>query len=146
MSSRALSEPGVIAAFAEPICKRLCRRVITDLRRIDNALLSGDDSGLRNAWEEICVQIQDEYSIFWDAYDQTTTDLVARHVHGLARHELEALWLQTDAGESWVYDEPDERELHPVSVDDVIGYLKDVVYLIAADWNNRRIEAYLARY
>lgn len=100
MPGRGFSEADVIAAFAEPICKRICRKVITDLRRIDDAQLSGEDSGLRNAWEEICVQLLDQYSIFCVDCERTTADLIARHVRGLASHELDAIWLQTDAGES----------------------------------------------
>ncbi|MEZ4799165.1 MAG: hypothetical protein R2809_05155 [Flavobacteriales bacterium] len=32
-------------------------------------LLSGEDSGLRNVWEEICVQVQGENSYFIQQYD-----------------------------------------------------------------------------
>ncbi|RZJ90412.1 MAG: hypothetical protein EOO20_08225 [Chryseobacterium sp.] len=42
----------------------------------ENMLLSGDDSGLTSIWEEICAQVQKEYSFFWDAYKTTIRECI----------------------------------------------------------------------
>jgi len=31
-------------------------------------LLSGDDTGLKNTWDEICVQVRHEHSVYWRFY------------------------------------------------------------------------------
>lgn len=39
-------------------------------------LLSEDDSGLINVWEEICIQKQVEESFHWDAYQNTIENFI----------------------------------------------------------------------
>jgi hypothetical protein len=75
MSSK-FSESAVIRAFAEEICQRLTRKMIDRLQEMKDGLQSGDGSGLENTWDEICVQIQYEQSIYWDAYDSTVRQMV----------------------------------------------------------------------
>lgn len=64
------------------ICKMhrllIAKDVIKDLMSLNdkNMLLSGYDSGLKNVWEEICVQVQDEYSFHWDAYENTIENCI----------------------------------------------------------------------
>lgn len=50
--------------------KQISNQVINELIALsgDQYCLSGDDSELTNIWEEICVQVQSEYSYHWDAY------------------------------------------------------------------------------
>ena len=58
-----LSEWRIVRRLAEQVCQRITRRVIRSLRELVDGLQSGDDSGLTNAWEEICVQVQGEQSV-----------------------------------------------------------------------------------
>ena len=51
--SRTLSETEVVRALAEQVCRRLTRRLIATLQKMNNGLLSGEDSGLKNTWDEI---------------------------------------------------------------------------------------------
>jgi hypothetical protein len=44
-------------------------RVVLDLRIDSRSRMSGD-SGLRNVWEELCVQMQGEKSFYWNLYEQ----------------------------------------------------------------------------
>lgn len=44
-------------------------RVVLDLRFDSRSRMSGD-SGLRNVWEEVCVQMQGEKSFYWSLYEQ----------------------------------------------------------------------------
>ena len=103
--------------------------------------LSGDDSELDTTWDEICVQ-----AVFWNAYDEIVRGMVRGYVAELPKYEREAIWLQTDAGINWGCEEPEDREAHPVSDNDIVNYLvHQYVYSQAADWSNARIEAHLAR-
>ncbi len=141
-----LSESGIVSAVAEEASQRITRKVIAALQGMKDTLLSGDGSELETTWDEICVQVQDEESFFWDTYDEIVRDMVRGHVAQLPRYKREAIWLQTVAGSDWDSEEPESREPYPVVDDDVVDYLvPKYVYSQAADFSNTRIEAYLAR-
>jgi hypothetical protein len=139
-----LSASNIVAQISARICRHLTRLAIADLQRMTDSLLSGEDSGLENTWDEICVQIQSEQSVFWQTYDDIVRSLVADLVQKLLPFEREAIWLQTDQGVSWDCDEPGDRPVDPVSNDDIAEYvLTEFVYSAASNWTNVRIQAYL---
>jgi hypothetical protein len=138
------SESAVIRAFAEEICQRLARKMIAELQKMKDALHSGDGSGLENTWDEICVQVQREQSIYWDAYDSTVRQMVEAEVEKLSPHERGAIWLQTPEADDWEFDEESEHAHYPVCNDDIVGYVvKEHIYHEAGRWNNQRIREYL---
>jgi hypothetical protein len=142
------SEKEVLAKFANEIAEGIARRTISALQNISDTL-SADDTGLVNAWDEICVQVQQDHSFFWDAYDETTKMLVASIVDTLASHEKLALWFQTEQGRDWLDwdeegEERDRDEDPPVFEADIVHYItKGYVYYKAGRWSNKRIRAYL---
>ena len=74
-------EQHIVAAWAKQLSDKLLKESIADLEQMDSSeLLSGDDSGLKNVWEEICVQVQDEQSFFWETYVETMESLLAGYV------------------------------------------------------------------
>ena len=60
-------QKSLIREYGKAAATLVCERTITKLEEIKDTL-SGDDSPLENAWEEICCQVQGEESIFWDTY------------------------------------------------------------------------------
>ena len=131
-------------------------------------LLSGDDSGIRNTWDEVCAQVQGEQSFYWEAYEDTIDSVILSELRKLPEVELCALWLQTDEGTDWqdktqsqsalgvdrppFPDEMVEGELTdtdsspseiPLCETDIIPTISQRVYELAEDWSNRRIRAYL---
>ena len=56
----------------------LTHAIIKDLISLNKKdfLQSGEDSGLRNVWEEICVQVQGEFSYFWGIHDKLIQDTI----------------------------------------------------------------------
>lgn len=143
------SEKDVLMKFAVEIAERISRKTISALQKIPDTL-SGDDSGLINSWDEICVQVQGEQSFFWDLYDETTRSFVAAYVEELKAHEKLALWFQTDQGWDWPYDDEEEEErneYHPIIDDeDIVQYIvKEYVYNKAGRWANKRIRTYIDR-
>jgi hypothetical protein len=112
-------EDRVLTIFAEEIAVRISKKVISALQKIPHTH-SGDDSELINAWDEICVQVQQEYSIMWDAYDYTARSIAISLVEKLKWHERIALWFQTTEGSDWLYHDEHTREREPpVFVDDI---------------------------
>jgi hypothetical protein len=143
--SEGLSESAIVRAVAEKAARRIARKVIAALQQMKDKL-SGDDSGLKTTWDEICAQVQYEKSFSWDAYDDTVRTIVGAQIATLPKHEREALWLQTTPGIDWDRKEPDDREAHPLCDDDIVKWLIDkYVYAEAANWSNARIRAYIER-
>lgn len=143
--SDGLSESSIVRTVARSSARLGARRTIAALQKM-NQTLSGDDSELKTAWDDICVQVQYEESFFWDAYDEMVRSLVRAYVEQLPRHEQEALWLQTDEGRDWDCEEIEHREPYPVCVDDIVNYIaRKHVYAKADQWSNPRIRAFLER-
>ena len=139
------SESAIVSALAEAVSKRICMKTVRVFEELTDTQ-SGDDSGLVNIWEEICVQVQHEQSVMWDVYDDMVRDTVGHFASKVAAYEKQALWLLTPDGEDWRNTAPEDRDPHPsVDESDIAEHLVGLVYREAADWTNARIEAYLAR-
>lgn len=143
----------VLKKFTDDIIDRIVRKTVVELRKIEDTL-SGDYSGLKNAWEEICIQIQIENSYFWEIYDGVAWGIISRHASNLKSNEILAIWFQTDEGQDWEYasvvreEHPEETEdkAPPVCMDDVERYIQLRLYDKAQTYSNKRIQTFLRRY
>lgn len=140
-------ESRLVEAQATAVVNRVARRVIAQLQRMKDCRLAGDDSVLDNTWDEICVQLQEEESFYWDAYDATARALVHAEVAILTESERQAIWLQTENGWRWLdqSDDNEDRSQIPADPDDVDGHVLQQVYERAAVWSNWRIRRFLER-
>ena len=140
------TDKDLLKKFAKEIAERITRKTISALQKLTDTL-SGGGSGLKNAWDEVCVQVQCEESFFWDAYDGTVRSFVSAYIEELQPHEQLALWFQTEQGWDWLYDHGEESDEHPpVFVEDIAQYIvQEYIYDKAGDWTNKRIRAYLDR-
>ncbi len=135
-------ERTIVRTLSRRIAKKVSRRVVRDLTAMKEAM-SGE---LDTTWEEICVQVQGEHSLFWDAYDLTVQQRLMAQISQLLDHEREALWLQTQPGMEWAF-KRDEGSTDSAGADDedIAEYLKDeYVYAAAGEWSNARIRAFFA--
>jgi hypothetical protein len=140
-----LSEREIVRAVADATAKRIARRVISALVQMRHTL-SGDGSGLKTTWAEICVQVQYQESFKWHVYDYTVRSLAEGYVLELSKHEREAIWLQTDPGGDWDCEKPEQRDSYPVFDEDIIHYVThEYVYAEAGRWSNTRIRAFIDR-
>jgi hypothetical protein len=143
--TKTLTEAGIVRELADQVALRLTRKAIALLQRTTDTL-SADDSGLETVWDEICVQLQYDYSYYWDVYDMQVRDWVHVDVAELRPHELEAIWLQTEAGCDWASEE-DRGEEYPVSQQDITDFIvNDYIYQKARKWTNSRIRNYLENF
>lgn len=141
MAKREQMLEDITAQVADAACKRICRRIIRWFQQ-ESAEFSGADSGLRNSWDEVCVQVQDQHSVFWTAYEATLIGLIRGEVMSLDPKVRNAVWLQTEVWDYWS-EEDDEPDM---SEPDIIEYLyREYVLSAAADWTNARIQRYLER-
>jgi len=137
-------EEKIVEELASEIGKRITRKTIRDLQKMGEEFMQSGDSGLENVWDEICVQVQYDKSMFWDLYDDIVHGIVGGYVPELPKHEREAIWLQTREGEDWSCEDTEEREEYPVFEGDIINFLvHEYVYHEAGRWSNARIRAYI---
>jgi hypothetical protein len=136
-----LSESSIVRVVANLAAKRVARKVIALLQKTEPQIPPAN-SGLNNAWDEICVQVQFEYSLDWDAYDQTVRQFVRGYLTEVPQHEREAIWLQTDEGDDWLSKE--DHDANPVFDDDIIAHItSEYIYEEAGRWSNSRIRDYI---
>jgi len=142
---RAMTESEIVREVAEQARDRVVRAAIRELKCLP-AELSGDDSGLDNVWEEICVQMQGQQSVEWAAYEITAEQIVSNRLPKLARHERAAMWLQTSNGESWSLDDYDARDRDAVADEaDVIDHVMEALLGTACDFTGRRVREYVEK-
>ena len=139
-------EREILEPFALDIAKQISGKCISYLKEL-TVTLSGDDSELKNVWEEICVQVQHEHSLYWDAYDETVRSFVRGHVAELQYYQQKALWYQSDAYWDWYIDEQEVADdLPPVADDDIVTYItNNFIYRKAEEYTNSNIESFSER-
>ncbi len=70
----------IISGISENVCKKVSAKVIRILQKMTEGLLTGDDTPLKNIWDEICVQVQDQESCYWDNYLETISTFIETEV------------------------------------------------------------------
>ena len=136
--------------FADEATRVLTTRTIRSLQALrETHLQSGADSGLRDAWDEICVQVQEEYSLLWEAYAHTIRAVLEKHCDRLPPRDLHSIWRRTGAASDWLQDvevglQPDEGQ--PYCVEEVVEEVMEKILWEAGDWSNHRIRQYLDRH
>lgn len=141
--------------IADHAAQVLCDSAQASLIRND-ATLSGEDSELRNTWEEICVQVRGEQTPYWDAYECAMRDAVLSTLLLFDKSVIENLWLHTDEGWDLRYDLKDDLESGaageaayllpdiPVDEDAIARHVVAKHLIPIADaYSNPRVEAFL---
>lgn len=139
------SEKEIVRQVAKAACERICRRLIRRYRHIPPVLL-GDDSPLRNYWEDICVQEQqEERALDWEAvYEASLLGFLAGEVDELDDATRWAIWRQTDAGVGWSME--DEKPAEKWSSDEIAKFiLFEYLLLMAQGYSNERLRKFIER-
>lgn len=141
----------VVSEHARALGSRIGLLVASDLKRMREPLLSGDDTCLTSVWEEICVQVQGEESHFWGAYAQIMRDQVLARLQEVSRPELEMLWLRTESGWDWLWDvvnaEKGEAPPHPGIDEDAVAQwiVQDFIKPLAEEYESNSVSRFLRR-
>lgn len=136
----------IICKIGEKECDKISKNVILHFQNMTDCLMSGDDSYLKNTWDEICFQVQQEESFCWKLYLQEIESRVNYEVKKLDIAIKEAIWLQTKEGIEWEEDdeEKDCKQL-PICNEDIIRYIVTNFVLLSAskyDYSKEEIEIY----
>ncbi|MEW6027653.1 MAG: hypothetical protein AB1599_10235 [Planctomycetota bacterium] len=137
----------IIKSIADEECIKIRTAVIVSLLKMKDCKQSGEDSPLENLWEEVCVQVQGEYSIFWEMYLDLIYSLILNELEKISKLKQVAIWLQTNGGQDWKWELENEEtvaEFPPHNTQEITEYILDEYVLSEADrTTNERIEAYM---
>ena len=147
---------GLLASHTSKLTADIAASIIRQLQGIkrDRGMMqSPESSGLINLWDEVCVQVQREYSVFWDAYEEFIRTIIEERVQKLPKEEKLMIWLSSESFSEWAdtFDEDDcdnaFSEFFPdgYESDAVIQMIFDEVISRADDFKNRRISTFLER-
>jgi hypothetical protein len=146
-------ESALIRRLAEATERRLVQQVIQRVRNLNyDGSLSGDDSGLTDAWEEVCAQEQGTRSFMWDAYEAQLLQIIDTVLEeDECRPCLEAVWLQSPRGEEWLAEVEEEEEQAPYDhipfgQNELAYWILKAVLAEAANDDSPRVREYLDRY
>lgn len=142
-------EQHLVAAWASQLSDKLIKEAILSLEAMDSQEMLSGESGLKNVWEEICVQVQDEQSFFWGTYVEIMEELLAGHVEMLDVDARLALWTLTNSGWEYIDDHQadDEAGLDiPVAADEIVAMLMDDLLSAAANHESPSISRFLQRH
>ena len=118
----------IISSLADKECKWICQKVICYFQKVTEGMQSGDDSPLENLWDEVCVQVQFDQSIFWGFYLEYLQAIISQEVKKLDAPTAQAIWLQTYEGDKFQIcrdedDDPSEALKCLWSDDDITDYI-----------------------
>ena len=131
----------IITWLAKRDGEAIARKVQRDLQHMTEGMQSGDDSGLANLWDEVCVQMQRQASVMWELYTDIMTTMILTHVRSLTVEQQEAIWLQTSASEEG---DSSQDGNATDSDDEIASYImREYLLNLAVNWKNRRIERFL---
>lgn len=140
----------VVTEHASALARRIAQEIVTDLRAVQAPLLSGDGTPLTSVWQEICVQVQGEESIFWDAYLQSMRDFALSRLASVSPPELEMLWFGTEPGWDWLWDvvnAEDSAPRHPGVDDEVVAHwiIREFVMPLAEEDDSELVARFLRK-
>ncbi len=138
-----LTENDCIEQIKNYHTKFIVNKTIRELKKLKDTQLSGDDSGLKNFWEEYAVQLQEEQSFFFDAYVDTIKNFVDAEIS----KQPEEIQKLLDFSENENFDEDDEFENNKFyyARDFAIDKIIEDIDSIAINFENKNITKYLER-
>ena len=114
-------------------------------------MTTGDDTCLKNNWEEYCLQVQYEESIAWDFFIAHIHLLFEQYFDELPIEERITLWRETEEGQEWYWHNENWRnnnddikyEKVPLFFEDCIPILMRELDSIAIDYESDNITNYI---
>lgn len=133
-------ESKILSQLIDKYIQTIVNKVVYQIRRVPKeAMISGDDSGLKNMWDELCVQVQDEHFQNWNLLDDLIENICEDKYKELPDPILYAMSLKACELNDVTF-EPDT-----VSPELIVEMLKEKVYEYAMNYENRQIREYIYR-
>jgi hypothetical protein len=134
----------VVSEIAELVTKRVVRRATRKVQELRDGMQLGEDTGLLNIWDEVCVQVQTERTLVWWAYEKTIRSILHGELQRVPAQELKAIWLEMALGADWAQEEGVD-ESPSYCLDDVEDHVYDALMTNAVNYSNERIRSFMYR-
>ena len=135
----------LISDIAARQCKRIAAKTIRFLKSETNGMQYGDDSGLKNLWDEVCIQVKGEESFLWEVYLEAIESIIRGMTESLDATMRICIWLQTQNGMEWDCEVEPGNDCPFDETDITQHILNEYVLCEANKFKNRRIEKFLER-
>lgn len=110
----------IIEKFSRPSIDNVVNKIVRKFQKL-NINLSGIEKA--NTWDEICIQMQSEFSIYWSDYEDAIIGFIENELDKLSYHEKMAIWFQSETGQQCI-----EDELFNLKENESIDYLSEPGY------------------
>ena len=139
----------LIDSLSGPIIKHL-----QGIKRGSGMMQSPESNGLINLWDEICVQVQLDYSLYWEVYEDYIRIIIEERVGKLSKEEKLMIWLSSESFSEWSdsFDTDENCDdafsgFFPEGYESaaVIQTIYDEVISCAENYSNRRITTFIER-
>ena len=139
-----MSEYSILLEICDYHANKICRKVIPILKSLKDAdMLSFAEYGLKNVWDEICIQIQTNKSVMWDAYEETVEQTI-KFIFKQTDVEILKLLSIMDEDENELADEDDFSYVnYKYNEDAACNIVKQKIFNDAGLYTNKRIEKYI---
>lgn len=139
----------VIQDLANSIIAKIAESAISEMKKNRDVLLSGEDSGLRNLWEEYVAQVRGGESFHYDEYQEAVENYCSSEVNKISKLEKLIVTLGADQTsqefEEWL--EESEKAIHYENILPnnaiIISEVCQQIERIAEEYTSRNIERYL---
>ena len=113
------TEAQIVQGIAEKACRSIAISVKREMQGMEPCLGSDFD----NAWNELCMQIQNTESIYWDFYLETAENLILQQVSKLDDDRKAAIWHQIGcAGRN---ESEQDFDLLSIDDDDLVEFIRE---------------------
>ena len=139
-------EASIVAEWASQLSKDAVAQVVEQLMSMKPEMMQSSGTGLKNVWEEFCAQIQQEKSVFYDAYEVIIDRILEQYIQTLSRKAQLALWSTADQGWDWIYEnfaDSDGDRKAPLDTNLIIDCLRHDVMDAALDYESRTLYKYI---
>lgn len=133
-----MDEYRVLVGLNRLFLDKITNRIITQLRKLKGDYLLSGDSGLKNVWEEICVQVQGGDSDYRQEYQETINNFIKEELERKPKSVIELICYMGSINHSEISEASDQP-----SIDHGIAELNDALLAKAGSYSNSCIRKYL---
>ncbi len=143
-----MSEYSVLLGMEDYHIRKVCNKLIRTLQGLKERYMQSNDTGLDNVWDEICVQVQFDYWIYWYAYEHTMAQLIKEAYNEIDPTISKFLSYMYDSrNEDSEYEDFEKVRFseYTPSISSFVNLIFENLIDIAGDYRNKRIEDYLSK-
>lgn len=135
----------LVSQKGEELAKKVKKQIIRDIQKLSgDAMMLSDDSGLKNVWDEYCVQLQEERGFGFELLEDfvyNTCELKLEEFQEKNNLDFEILTFYLEGNKYGKFSD----EYIGLPFDEIVQVMFQEINSIASNYSNKRISEYLYR-